>query len=42
MTPELKESILGDLRLANAFLNAGCKELGSQLLQIAQARMAQA
>ncbi len=38
MDPALKESIRGDLRLANAFINAGRPDLGQQLLVIALAR----
>ena len=39
ITPEQKESILGDLRLSNAFFLAGYKDFGIQLLIIAQERM---
>jgi len=42
MDPALKESILGDLRLANAFFLEHRSDLGLQFLRIAQERQRQA
>lgn len=39
MDPAKKESILGDLRMANAAINQGMTKEGLQLLEIALARM---